>query len=322
MHLVRLLLILAATIFALAPLQASQAAPMLWRDRGPIAALDTAWGAASPDRQPVPPFQFVEEDTSGSKPKIEVTDAKGVRWKVKFADPDPTKNEVQAEVAASRLMWALGYNVEEHYFVPSGSVAGARDLGRARGAIGDDGAFGMARFERRDASVQRTGRNWTFDQNPFAGTKELSGLMILTALINNWDNKLENTAVDITAGADGVPEERYLLSDLGAAFGRMAGPPWTPYPTRWNIEHYRQQPLVKGVDGATLLLNFEGQVPMTGVPMEHAAWFAGLAGQLTRDQVRAVFTAAGASDAEADAFAARVLEKIAELQNAIEISRR
>jgi hypothetical protein len=102
----------------------------------------------------------------------------------------------------------------------------------------------------------------------------------------------------------------------------MAGPPWTTAPTRWNAEHYRAQPFVKGVDGDVVRLHFEGQVPMNSVPLPHAQWFAQLAGQLTPEQVQAAFTAAGASPDEAAAFGARVIEKIRELQSAIETSRR
>lgn len=304
-----------------APAQPVPAA-VLWQDPGAIASRDLTWGAASPDRQPVPPFRFVKEDTSGSKPKIDITDANGVKWKVKFAGTDPTRNEVHAEVAASRVMWALGYLVEEHYYVPEGRIEGAADLDRAKDVIGDDGAFRIARFERRAPDVVRTGRSWTLDANPFAGTKELSGLKLLTALINNWDNKPENTAIDTVTRPDGTVEQRYLLSDLGAAFGRMAGPPaWTPAPTRWNVGHYQEQPFVRGVENGAVTLHFLGQVPMQGIPIEHARWFAGLASQLTREQLRAAFSTAGATAEQADAFAARMLEKIAELQKAIETSR-
>jgi hypothetical protein len=299
-----------------------QAAPVLWRDPGPIASRDVFWGAASADRQPVPPFRFVKEDTSGSKPKLQVIDARGTTWRVKLGGPEPGKNEVHPEVAASRLMWALGYLVEEHYYVASGRIEGIKDLDRASAAINADGSFRVARFERRAPNVERSGRTWTLDDNPFAGSKELSGLKLMTALVNNWDNKHFNTAVDVVTLPDGRVEEHYLFSDLGASFGRMAGPPWTTSPTRWKVDDYRAQPLVKGVEGDSVRLHFEGQVPMESVPLAHAQWFVSLASQLTQDQVRAAFKAAGASEAEVEGFSARFLEKVRELQSAIEISRR
>jgi hypothetical protein len=310
-------------VLALATGHASQqSAAALWKDPGPIAEKNLAQGPTAADRAPKPPFTFVEEDISGSKPKIKVTDANGVTWKVKFAGNVPSKNEINAEIAASRLMWALGYHVEEHYYVPAGVIEGVKGLERAKDVIDEKGLFRMARFERKPADVERTGRSWAFDQNPFAGTKELSGLLLVTALINNWDNKPENTAIDLVKREDGTVEERYLLSDLGASFGRMAGPPsWTPAPSRWSVEHYGEQPFVKGVNGDSVVLHFEGQVPLPPIPLEHARWFAALAGQLTVDQLRGAFIAAGADPSQADGFATRVVAKIQELQKAIEISR-
>jgi len=67
------------------------------------------WGAGSAARVPKAPFTFVTEDTSGTKPKIDITDAAGVKWSVKLPGDDPAGNEVHAEIAATRLVWALGY---------------------------------------------------------------------------------------------------------------------------------------------------------------------------------------------------------------------
>jgi hypothetical protein len=53
------------------------------------------------------------------------------------------------------------------------------------------------------------------------------------------------------------------------------------------------------------------------VPLEHARWFAGLASQLTDEQLRAALRASGATDVEIDGFAARLREKIIELQKAV-----
>jgi hypothetical protein len=53
------------------------------------------------------------------------------------------------------------------------------------------------------------------------------------------------------------------------------------------------------------------------VPLEHARWFTGLATQLTVNQVRRAFEAAGASTTEIEGFSARVMEKIQELRRAV-----
>jgi hypothetical protein len=214
----------------------------------------------------------------------------------------------------------MGYFAEEDYYVASGAIAGAGRLSRATPAVSPDGSFRTARFERRPSNVVRGDRQWTLDKNPFVGSRELSGLKIVLALLNNWDNKPDNTVVE-TVTTDAGSEERYLFSDWGASFGRMAGPPsWSPAPTRWQVQDYKQQPLTRGVAGGILKLHYEGQVPIDGVPLEHAQWFATLAGQLRAEQARAAFGAAGASASDAEGFAARLMEKIDELRSAVQSS--
>src|SRR6185295_13591980 len=116
-------------------------------DRGPVQNLDLYWGNASPDRAPIGPFTFLSEDLGGTNPKANLQDAKGVQWNAKWDE------EVQAEVAATRLAWALGLNVEETYYVESGLIVfpGKRPtLHRLGSFIDKSGKFrSAARFERR-----------------------------------------------------------------------------------------------------------------------------------------------------------------------------
>jgi len=81
--------------------------------------------------------------------KLDVTDANGTTWRAKFKlSKSRAGSEVHAEIAASRLMWALGYPVEENYYVPEGRIEGVHGLRRdAARVIGPDGSFQMARFE-------------------------------------------------------------------------------------------------------------------------------------------------------------------------------
>src|SRR5688500_18135773 len=104
---------------------------VLWRDPGPVAARDLSWKSDLTRRPPAAPFTFVEEDTSGTRIKLAVKDADGVSWNVKLADGPDAPGEVHAEVAAARLTWALGYFVEESYYVADGVIEGATKLGRA-----------------------------------------------------------------------------------------------------------------------------------------------------------------------------------------------
>src|SRR5580698_6295099 len=76
---------------------------VLWRDPVDIASRDLIYGPGGAKDQPRDPFVFVKEDTSGTNPKFVITDANGVKWKLKLGE------EARPETAASRLVWAAGY---------------------------------------------------------------------------------------------------------------------------------------------------------------------------------------------------------------------
>jgi hypothetical protein len=287
--------------------------PAIWVDRGDLSALDLYWGSGGSDKAPKPPFTFEKEVKSGTNPKLDVIDADGVKWRIKFDE------EVHAEVAATRIVWASGYLVEDSYFVPAGKMEGAKGLGRAKKFVGSDGTFTKARFEKRPNNIVRRQLNWSWDSNPFVGTKELSGLAILNALLNNWDAKESNNEVFGMFEEDGTTvKEWYLITDWGGTFGKMGG---VFSHTKWDLDAFRKQAFIEGVSGGSLKLYYSGKMSsaLKTIPLEHARWFAGIIGQLTDEQLRAAFKAAGASEAEITGFATRLREKINELEVAVGI---
>jgi hypothetical protein len=293
---------------------------VLWRDPGPIGGRDLYWGAGSAERAPKPPFRFVQENLSGTKPKLDVTDAAGVAWSMKLAPAETGKNEVHAEIAAARLLWAFGYFVDENYFVPSGRIEGVRGLKRAASVVGTDGSFEAARFARRESTNKRLAE-WHLENNAFKGTRELGGFQTLMLLIASWDAIPSNTAVMRVTLPDGRQEDRYLVTDLGSSFGRMRGGQGKS-PSRWALEDYRESSLVNGI----VLGNLQFRAPLLGnkplaIPLAHARWFATAAGQLTDQQIRRAFEAAGASPAEIDGFSAEVRKRIREITTSLSKSR-
>lgn len=286
--------------------------PMMWADRGNISGLNLVYGIGSPESVPKAPFTFVKEDVSGTNPKIRIQDANGVLWNMKFDE------EVHAEVACSRLAWACGYMVEESHFVASGRVDGVTGLGRAKKFVGSDGSFSSAMFERRPDDIARRATPWSWDSNPFAGTKELSGLAILAVMLNNWDAKLDNNNV-LGMWADESHSqvyEWYIVADWGGTLGKMGG---FMSHSKWDLDAFQKQGFIKGVSGGRLQLEYSGKGGniLKSVPLEHARWFAGIVSQLSDEQIRDAFRAAGASQMETNGFSARIRAKINELQAAV-----
>ena len=97
-------------------------------------------------------IRFIRKETGGNNLKYRISDARGRVWVAKIAD------ESQAEVAANRLLWVIGYRTEIDYLAPRLSIPG-------------QGTLRNVRLEARPAGVNRDGR-WQWDENPFAGTRE------------------------------------------------------------------------------------------------------------------------------------------------------
>jgi hypothetical protein len=291
------------------PPQAADA--ILWQDPGAIESRDLFWGSASKERAPQPPFKFLAEKLTGTTAKVVVEDARGQQWDVKLAG-----EEAHGEVITNRLLWALGYPVEEMYFVHEGTIQGATNLKRANKVLSEDGRFGAARFRRRDDSIKEVGA-WAFATNPFVGRRELSGLIILMALVNNWDTADDiNKEILLVQKPDGTNTRWYIVADLGASFGRFKGPQGTPI--KWSLADYEKDPLVQRVEGDTLILDYQAfGTPPTKVPVEHARWFSELIGRLSDEQIIAAFKAGGATDQQTQGFVRKFKAKLAELKTAV-----
>ena len=85
---------------------------------------------------------------SGTSPKFEVKDENGITWKVKLGE------EVRSETAATRLLWAAGYFVDDDYYLPEIHVQGLKRLARGQQFVSGDTVTGV-RLER-DARKRRS----------------------------------------------------------------------------------------------------------------------------------------------------------------------
>jgi len=298
----------------------SASTPILWRSPTDLAGRDLRYGPGGPEHQPQGEFTFVEEDTKGSNPKYVLRDSDGVKWKAKLGA------EARSETVATRLVWAAGYFADEDYFVTDIHVKNIPPkLHHGGKLIGPGGTMRNVRMERDRKGEKKIG-NWTWRDNPFVGARELNGLRVLMAMLNNWDLKDVNNAILQTDG-----EQIYLVSDLGASFG-APGFAWPTRESRDNLEAYKRSKLIRRttpeyVDFTTpgrpalirwvdpyhfvkrLKLRWIGKQ----IPREHAKWIGESLARLTPKQIRSAFEAAGYSSAEVEEFARAVEGRIAQL---------
>jgi hypothetical protein len=295
----------------------------IWRDPGAVERLDFRNGAGAQGGAPAPPFQFIQEHSTGSNPCLSVRDAKGRTWRVKWGD------EVRSETFAVRLAWAAGYYVESAYFLPEGRIEDVGTLGRARDCVGEDCTFKDARFELDEEGVEKMfdEHGWAWHDNPFVGTKELNGLKIMLMLTSNWDNKDvrdvargSNTAIFQHRLPGGGIEARYLIIDWGASMGK-----WGSFVFRgkWDSAGYESQTpeFVKGVENGTVKWGYIGQRTedaTDGISVEDVRWLYQYLGQLTDQQIRDGLLASGATGEEVESFTRAIRERINQLKRVSE----
>jgi hypothetical protein len=272
--------------------------PVLW-EQVAITDRDLYWGPGGREMFPVlEGMQYVDRQVGGNNLKFRLREKSGREWIVKAAD------ESQPEVAATRLLWAIGYPTEVDYIVPKITIA-------------KWGTKANARFEARPDGVKR-GERWSWDENPFKATPEFAGLRIMMAMLNNWDLKDENT---IILEKDG--KHYYAISDLGASFGKLAKNSDTRSGRSVNKpEDYAGSTFIKTVDGNMIQFNYTAARAdlMRGINVDHGRWLAALLMQLSDKQIQDAFRAANYEADEAALLAAAFKARISELDKATRVA--
>src|SRR5215204_3730082 len=147
--------------------QLPQGTRVLWREPANIDSRDLLLGPGGDKMKPdLSRVTFIKEEKGGYSKKYRIKDANGRVWVAKIG------KEAQSETAAVRLVWAVGYVTEINYLVPSLTIEGK-------------GTFENVRLEARPENVKRFDE-WRWTENPFAGKRELQGLKVLMAFLENW----------------------------------------------------------------------------------------------------------------------------------------
>lgn len=270
--------------------------PVLWQEPTDIASRDLFLGPGGEEMKPdLSQVTFIRDETRGYSKRFRVRDGSGREWVAKIS------KESQPDTVASRLLWAVGYYTDITYLVPSVEIQGK-------------GVFQNVEFKARPKEIKRLGF-WDWSDNPFAGTKELQGLKVLMPLVNNWDLKDSNNTVLFVRG-DGpeAGEARYIVSDLGATFGRTGN---MITHNRNTPKDYEKQGFIKGVKGNIVQFDFRATHDniLRDVTVEQAKWIGNLLSQLSDQQISDAFRAANYSPDEIQMLTQALRARINELAN-------
>ena len=303
---------------------------VMWTDPTDIATRNLYYGRGGEEHKPAEGhFVFEKEDTDGTNPKFTVHDSAGTKWKIKLGD------ESKPETVASRLVWATGYFIDEDYLLPSIMVDGiAGNMHRGQDLVGNGGALLFVRL-KRSGGDKKVGE-WKWKENPFSNTRELNGLRVLMAIMNNWDLKDVNNAIWEVHDKDAAGGEKkrmmYGVSDLGATFGSerldmarksdkgdydtFAKTGFIDKTTATTVD-FR----VPGSPSAIMIANpksYFGRKEMQwigrDIPRADAKWMGDLLGKLSKAQIKDAFRAGGYSYGEIENYTNLMMQRIADLQ--------
>jgi hypothetical protein len=269
----------------------------LWIKPDDIASRDLFWGMGGERWAPKPGtrFKVTAFKETGWSPGWDVQDPDtGREYDVKVGP------EAQVEVVLSRLMWGVGYHQPPVYLLTKYDLSGEKATEMPM----------TGRFRPKLKEYDNIG-DWSWHENPFVGTRELKGLIVLQLIFNNWDMKPpQNKIYEVRNAGDG-PARWYVVRDLGAALGKTG---W-PTGTKNNPDDYEQQPLINRVhpDGR---LDFEyksrhGEL-LRDIRTADVGWICELMNQLTPKQYADAFRAGAYPDDVAARFIAKMQAKVQE----------
>lgn len=286
--------------------EAPRGTPVLWRAPHDIASRDLFLGPGGNRMRPdLRQIRFIKEEKGGYSKKFRIQDAAGREWVAKIG------KEAQSETAAVRLVWAAGYETEVNYLVPRLTIPGK-------------GTFQNVRLEARPDSEKRLDE-WKWTKNPFVGSREFQGLKVMMLLLANWDIKDSNNQIIALKGTD---KDRYIISDLGATFGKTGHLPffWRFNRSRNNPKDYVKTKFVNDVDGNIVDFHYSGKKRQifNDITVDQARWIGDWLSRLSPEQIRDAFRAANYTPEQTRLLTQGVTNRITQLvnlPNSVELSR-
>jgi hypothetical protein len=266
---------------------------------------DLFWGVGGRRYAPPPEatYTLVAKDATGFSVSYDVTSPDGTEWSAKIGP------EAQTEVVVSRIVWGLGYHQPPIYYLPSWTL-GERPSTAAQGVPSEvEGRKeSEARFRPKLAALQRLPDVWSWADNPFSGTRELKGLLVVLLMLNSTDLKDSNNSIYEATAI--TPGRWFVVRDLGAAFGETG----KLYPRRNWLEGFEEHAFITAVSASRVEFDYDGrhQELLAMIGPADVQWAAGQMSRLTDAQWRDAFRAGNYAVPQADRYISRIREKIAD----------
>jgi hypothetical protein len=266
-----------------------------------VAARDIKAGPQRPDAFPfrtTVTCDYEPKQLSGRSPKFACRVGDEDELKVKYGG---TNAEVYAEVAATRLLWALGFGADHMYPVrvicrrcPATLAGMARD--------NDEWVFDPATVERKLPGREFPGDpGWSWkeldtisEEAGGAPKAHRDALKLLAVFLQHTDTKAQQQrllCLDDTADPNDTSCQRpmMMINDLGLTFGRANT--FNVNEKAMNLAEWSTTPVWKDATGCVgnLPKSFTGTLENPVISEQGRQFLATLLGQLTDAQIRDLF---------------------------------
>jgi hypothetical protein len=271
----------------------------LWEEPKDLSTRDLFFGPFGKERAPNPrvTYRFVKEKTTGTSPGLTVKDDDGTEWSVKQGPEGPV------EVVVSRILWAAGYHQPPVYYVSEWTK---------RGGPGQEIQAG-GRFRPKIHGLKEIS-DWSWQENPFVGTRPYRGLLVLMMMLNGSDMKNSNNSLyELTGSLSGSNEPRrwFVVRDVGAALGETG----RIDPVRGNADLFAELKFIKSVEEGWVRFNYRGrhqELVRRTIKPEDVRWMSTILSGISSKQWQDAFRAGGYGPTQSSAFIDRILKKIDE----------
>jgi len=267
----------------------------LWIDPGPQPR-NLKNGVADGEAPPVVEgrYEVLSRDVAGFSITYRVRDEHGRQWHVKIGP------EAQTEVTTSRIVWALGYHQLPSHFIERWIAV---DHGKGQ-------LIGGGRFRPHDLGLKSRG-TWSWQRNPFVGSKPYNGLLVLMMVLNSTDLKNENNELyDVVGEARENAREWYVIKDLGASLGETG----RMDPRRGWIDGFEREPFITGLSEGRVAFGFRGrhQELLQNIGVDDVHWTCERLRKVTDTQWTDAFRAGGFTEDQTTRYVARIKQKVNE----------
>jgi hypothetical protein len=153
---------------------------------------------------------------------------------------------------------------------------------------------------------------WSWQQNPFVGTKPYQGLLVVLMMLNSSDLKNSNNTLYQLAEPHVVAARWYVVRDLGTALGETG----RLNPTRSDPDLFERTGFIKGVKGGFVEFDYHGLqqgLLKNRIAPDDVRWADRLLQKVSDEQLHEAFRAGGYERGIADRFIRRLRAKAHEV---------